>query len=143
MIHFLKQFLNNTHLIKRIQYVLIALFVLLIVLDVYLSVDSIDNNTISSIIKNNTDNGFFVLTYFWGAVAANLFFTTRRVKLVSPTVGTIILVTIALLIVAFNIGELVTDFIEDHYYGIYRYSISMGLGILIGLLFWRQETKAI
>jgi len=143
MIHFLKQFFNNTHLIKRIQYVLIALFVLLIVLDVYLAVDSIDNNTISSIIKNNTDNGFFVLTYFWGAVAANLFFTTRRVKLVSPTVGTIILVTIALLIVAFNIGELVTDFMEDHYYGIYRYSISMGLGILIGLLFWRQETKAI
>lgn len=138
----LKQFLNNTHLIKRIQYVLIAMFILLIALDVYLAVDSIDDNTISSIIKNNTDNGFFVLTYFWGAVAANLFFTTRGLKLVSPTVGTIILVAIALIIIAFNIGELVTDFMLNHYHSIYRYSISMVLGFVVGLLFWRQEGKA-
>lgn len=138
----LKQFLNNTHLIKRIQYVLIAMFILLIALDVYLAVDSIDDNTISSIIKNNTDNGFFVLTYFWGAVAANLFFTTRGLKLVSPTVGTIILITIAFIIIAFNVGELLTDFMLDHYQGIYRYSISMVLGFVVGLLFWRQEGKA-
>lgn len=64
MIKSIQQFLNNTQLIKRIQYFLIAMFVLLIALDVYLAVDTIDNNTISSIIKNNTDNGLFVLTYF-------------------------------------------------------------------------------
>ncbi|MDX1270842.1 hypothetical protein [Bizionia paragorgiae] len=143
MIKSIQQFLNNTQLIKRIQYFLIAMFVLLIALDVYLAVDTIDNNTISSIIKNNTDNGLFVLTYFWGAVAANLFFTTRGVKLVSPTVGTIILFSIALIIIVFNLGKLVTDFMEDHYYGIYRYSISMVFGIAVGLLFWRQEGKAV
>ena len=143
MLNSLKKFLNNTSIIKRIQYFLIAMFVLLIALDIYLAVDSIDNNTISSIIKNNMDNGFFVLTYFWGAVAANLFFTTRSLKLVSPTVGTIILVTIALIIVVFNVGKLVTDFLENHYYGISRYSISMALGIAVGLLFWRQKGKAL
>jgi len=121
------------------QYFLIALFIVLIALDIYLAVDKIQNNTISTVIQDNTDNGLFILTYFWGAVAANLFFPTSKVRLVSQAVGVIILMTFASVIVIFNLEETVTYFMSLYGYNIYKYSISMGLGFIIGLLFWKQK----
>lgn len=131
--------LNDKRLIKTIQYVLISLFIVLVGLDIYLALDKIDDNTISMVILNNTDNGLFVLTYFWGAIAANLFFTTRQLPLVSPVVGSIILVALSFLIPLFDLEPKLNAYLVDHNYGLSVYSISMSLGFLMAYIFWRQQ----
>jgi hypothetical protein len=68
-----KNLISDQKFIKKVQYVLIGLFLLVVALDVYLALDKEDNNTISNVIQANTDSGLFILTYLWGAVAANLF----------------------------------------------------------------------
>jgi len=130
---------NNKSFIKKVQYILIGLFLIIIGLDVYLSLDSQDGNTISNVIQDQTDNGLFVLTYFWGTLAANLFFTSKKPKLVSSAVGTIIVIVIALLILFFNIEPKLNLFFTNNQYDFSIYTISMVLGFIIGLLFWRQE----
>ena len=117
---------------------MIALFVIIIGLDIYLAVDTIDGNTISNVIKNKTDNGLFVLTYFWGAIAANLFFSTKKGSDFSGTIGSIIVILIAMLMIIFNVEKYVDTYFIEHQYNISIYSLSMLFGIAIGFMFWRQ-----
>ncbi len=130
-------FLNHPKVAKRVQYILIGLFVFLIAFDIFLAATK--KPTISNIIKHGTENGFFVLTYFWGVLAANLFITQKKKKLVHEVTGTIIVISIALAIIVFNIGKLIIDFCEDHSALILAHLISMAFGTIIGVLFWRQE----
>ncbi len=63
----INQLLDNDAVIKRVQNVIITLFILLIAFDIYLAIDeSVDNDTISNIIKSYTDDGLYILTFFWG-----------------------------------------------------------------------------
>jgi len=133
--------INSPSFIKKVQYILIVLFLIILGLDVYLSLDAQDGNTISNVIQDQTDNGLFVLTYFWGTIAANLFFTTKSPKLVSSTVGTIIIIVVALLIVFFNVEPRLNLFFTNKQYDFSIYTVSMCLGFFIGILFWRQEDK--
>ena len=135
----IKTYLNDKVLIRRVQYVLIFLFVCLIGLDIYLALDKIPNNTISNVILDKTDNGLFVLTYFWGAIAAHLFFTKKRPKVISPVIGTTVIIALALLIILFNIEPKVAKMFEDIKYNISIYSLSMVLGFVAGVVFWRQK----
>ncbi len=129
-------YISDKGFIKKAQKVLIVLFLLLIAIDIYLAVS--DSKTISNVIKEYTDNGLFVLTYFWGALVANLFITTLK-KRVDGTIGSIIVIGIALIMVLFNIEPKVSSFLANNEFNISIYSISMIAGFLIGLLFWRQK----
>lgn len=134
-------YLNDQKFIKRVQFTLIVLFIFLIALDIYLALDKTKNNTISDIIQNYADSGLFVLTYFWGALAANIFFTRKTPQLINPLAGTIIVIAIAVLMILFNIEPKVSTMWTDIKYNLSVYSISMTLGFMVGLLFWRQEQK--
>ena len=134
-------YLNDQKFIKRVQFTLIVLFILLIALDIYLALDKTKNNTISDIIQNYADSGLFVLTYFWGALAANIFFTRKSPQLINPLAGTIIVIAIAILMILFNIEPKVSTMWTNIKYNLSVYSISMTLGFLVGLVFWRQERK--
>ena len=137
----INQLLANDALVKRIQYLIITLFILLIVFDIYLAVDSTtDNDTISRIIKTYTDNGLYVLTFFWGALSANFFFTTKHVLLVSGTVGSIILVVFAIFIYWFSLGTKVETLIGPTENDIrWAHGVYMAFGFLMALLLWRQR----
>jgi hypothetical protein len=134
-----KTIINNEKFVKKIQYILIGLFLFVLALDVYLALDGKDGNTVSNIIKNNTENGLFILTYFWGAIATNLFFVRFNKPFVNRTFGSIIVLGIALLIAIFNIELHTTNFITSHEYSFPVYFISMAFGGIVGLLFWRQD----
>ena len=134
-------YLNDQKFIKRVQFTLIALFIILIALDIYLALDKTKNNTISNIIQNYADSGLFVLTYFWGALAANIFFTRKSSQLINPLAGTMIVIAIAILMILFNIEPKVSTMWTNIKYNLSVYSISMTLGFLVGLVFWRQEQK--
>jgi len=131
---------NDQNFIKKVQYILIALFIILIALDIYLALDKTDNNTISNVILNKTDNGLFVLTYFWGVIAANLFITKKSPKVISPLAGTAIVIALAVLIVLFNIEPKMQTALSNIKYNISVYSFSMLLGFLVGFVFWRQRS---
>ena len=135
----IKTYLTDQDFIKKVQFILIALFVLLIGLDIYLALDKTDNNTISYIIQNKTDNGLFVLTYFWGALASNFFFTRKSPQLINSTWGSILVISLAILMILFNIEPRVSSLMFKINYSISIYSISMLLGVLVGLVFWRQQ----
>ena len=137
----ISKYLNNQKFIKKVQYTLIVLFILLIALDIYLALDKTNNNTISNIIQNYADSGLFVLTYFWGALAANIFFTRKSPELISPLAGTVIVIAIAILMILFNIEPQLSAMWADIKYNLSVYSISMTLGLFVGLIFWRQEHK--
>jgi len=137
----ISNYLNDRKFIKSVQFTLIVLFILLIALDIYLALDKTKNNTISNVIQNYTDNGLFVLTYFWGALAANIFFTRKSPQLISPLYGTITVIAIAILMILFNIEPKVSTMWVNIKYNLSVYSISMTLGFLVGLIFWRQEQK--
>ncbi len=130
-------FSSHPRTVKRVQYFLIFLFLFLIGFDIYLAVT--DSMTISNVIKDKTDNGLFILTYFWGVLAANLFITRKGKGLVSNTAGSIIVIGIALLIMIFNVESEVSRYFILHEYQFSRYSLSMGFGLIIGILFWRQK----
>ena len=134
-------YVNDRKFIKKVQFTLIVLFILLIALDIYLALDKTKNNTISNVIQKYTDSGLFVLTYFWGALAANIFFTRKSPQLISPLYGTIIVIAIAILMIFFNIEPKVNTIWVNIKYNLSVYSISMTLGFLVGLIFWRQEQK--
>lgn len=135
----IKTYLTDQDFIKKVQFILIALFVLLIGLDIYLALDKTDNNTISYIIQNKTDNGLFVLTYFWGALASNFFFTRKSPQLINSTWGSILVISLAILMILFNIEPRVSSLMVNINYNISIYSISMLLGVLVGLVLWRQQ----
>ena len=135
----IKTYLTDQDFIKKVQFILIALFVLLIGLDIYLALDKTDNNTISNIIQNKTDNGLFVLTYFWGALASNFFFTRKSPQLINSTWGSILVISLAILMILFNIEPRVSSLMFKINDSISIYSISMLLGVLVGLVFWRQQ----
>jgi len=137
------QLLKNDTFVKRVQYLIITLFILLIAFDVYLAIDNTaEDDTISKILLTYTDNGLYILTFFWGAIVANFFFPTKHPLLVSGTVGSIILIVIAIFIYLFSLGTMVGDMIgptEDDIriaHGIY-----MVIGFLMGYLLWRQPSK--
>ncbi|WP_452220529.1 hypothetical protein [Lacinutrix salivirga] len=138
----IKTLLDNDTFVKRIQFIIIALFFLLIAFDIYLAVDdTVDDDTISRIIKTYTDNGY-ILTFFWGALAANFFFPTKHPLLVSKTVGSIITVVIALFIYWFNLGTMVRDMLGPTENDIrIAHAIYMVIGFLIAFLFWRQPSE--
>jgi len=131
----------NTHqkVVRRVQYILIGLFIFLIVFDIYLAVT--DSETISEVIKEKTDNGYFVLTYFWGAIAANFFLSRRKEVFLNGTIGSIVVIGIALLIEIFNVDRFVADYFLIHEYQFSHYSLSMSLGLLMGVIFWRQPLR--
>lgn len=133
-----KSIIGNRSFIKKVQYVLIVLFLLVVALDVYLALDKEDNNTISNVIQNNTDDGLFILTYLWGAVAANLFFIRFKKPFISNTLGSVIVVFFALLIAIFNIESKVSNFMLIQEYDFSIYFLSMAFGTAMGLLFWQQ-----
>lgn len=137
------QLLHNDAFIKRVQYVIITLFVLLIAFDIYLAVDStIEDDTISSIIKSYTDDGLYILTFFWGALATNFFFPTKPPLLVSKTLGSIILIVIAIFIYLFNLGPMVRHMIGSSENDIrLAHAIYMLFGFIMAFLFWRQPHK--
>jgi hypothetical protein len=137
-----KTLISNEKFVKKVQYILIGLFLFVLALDVYLALDGKDGNTVSNIIKDNTENGLFILTYFWGAIAANLFFIRFNKPIVHGTVGSIIVIGVAFLIAIFNVEFHTTNFITSHEYSFPVYFISMVFGVLVGLLFWRQTEKA-
>ncbi|NNK87781.1 MAG: hypothetical protein HKO90_05825, partial [Flavobacteriaceae bacterium] len=97
----------------------------------------------SNVIRDQTDNGLFILTYFWGIVAANLFITRKRKPWINRTIGSIIVIGIALLIAIFNVEGLVRTYFSEHEYAFSRYGLSMGLGLIIGVIFWRQKHPVI
>ncbi|GEM_PF-3455857 len=133
-----KTLISNEKFVKKVQYILIGLFLFVLALDVYLALDRKDGNTVSNIIKDKTENGWFIITYFWGAVAANLFFVRFNKPFVNGTVGSVIVIGIALLIAIFNVKSHTTNFITSHEYRFSVYFLSMTFGVIIGLLFWRQ-----
>lgn len=135
----LSKLITDQNFVKKVQYVMIALFVVIIGLDIYLALDAIDGNTISNVIRLKTDNGVFVLTYFWGAIAANLFFSTKKHSDFNGTIGSIIVVLIAILFIIFNVEKYVDSYFVAHQYNISIYSLSMAFGLIIGLLFWKQK----
>jgi len=128
--------INNSKLIKSIEVFLIVLFILLIAWDLYLAVTPPNGNTISRVIQDNVVSGKYILTYFWGAVCANLFFPLKQAPKINPTVGTIIMYIIAILIWIANPKELVESVLDTN---IYRYGLSMVFGFIIGFIFWRQS----
>ncbi|MGB1209867.1 hypothetical protein CLV86_2043 [Lacinutrix venerupis] len=136
-------FETHPKLVRIVQYILIGLFVVLIIFDIILA--ATNNITISEVIKGETEKAFFVLTYFWGAVAINLFFTRKSKKLVHEVTGTIILFSIAALIYFLKIGpfliETVAKIPNQPTQNEIRiaHAISMAFGLLIGYLFWRQD----
>lgn len=134
-----KTLISDQKFIKSVQYVLIGLFLFVIALDVYLALDKEDNNTISNVIQANTDSGLFILTYLWGAVAANLFFIRFRKPWISNTWGSTIVVVIALIMALFNLEGKVSSFALDKGYDFSVYFVSMVFGMLMGLLFWQQH----
>ena len=138
----INQLLDQNAFIKKVQYLIITLFLLLIAFDIYLAVDTTtDNDTISRIIKTYTDNGLYVLTFFWGALAANFFFTTKHVLLVSGTIGSIILVVLAFFIYWFSLGTKVETIIGPTENDIrIAHAIYMIVGFLIAFLVWRQRS---
>ena len=139
----LENLINDPVFVKKVQYVLIGLFILVILLDVYLALDSEDNNTISNVIQLHTDNGLFILTYFWGAIAANLFFIRFKKPKISGTAGSVIVIAIAILFAIFNIETMLSNFLVTQTYKLSTYALSMGFGFIIGLLFWRQYEQKI
>ncbi len=136
-----EKLLDNDAFIKKIQYIIVILFILLIALDVYLAIDNtVDDDTISNIIKSYTDNGLYILTFFWGAIVANFFLPTNKPLLVSGTVGSIILLVIALFIYWFSLGTLVSSMIGQTENDIrIAHAIYMVIGFLLGYLLWRQS----
>ena len=139
----LKTLINDQGFIRKVQYTLITLFVIVIILDTYLALDSVDDNTISKVIQTNTDDGLFILTYFWGAVAANLFFIRFRKPVVNGIIGSIIIVGIALLFAILNVETRLTRFMASQDYNFSVYSMSMIFGVVMGLIFWRQQEDKI
>ena len=140
----LNSLVNNPKFVKKVQYVLIALFLLVVALDVYLALDKEDGNTISNVIQLKTDNGLFILTYFWGAIAANLFFIRFKEPYINGIIGSIIVICIALLFAIFNIEMKIKQLLNIAEYDFLTYSLSMLFGLCVGLIFWRQhETKII
>jgi len=138
----INQLLDNDAFIKRVQYLIITLFILLIAFDIYLAVDStIDDDTISRIIKSYTDDGLYILTFFWGALVANFFFPTKKTVLVNGTVGSIILMVIAIFILFFNLGSMVSSMIGPTETDIrIAHAIYMLIGFLMAFVLWRQPT---
>ena len=136
------QLLDNDAFIKKVQYIIITLFILLIAFDLYLAIDSnTEGDTISNIIKSYTDNGLFILTFFWGALVANFFFPTKHTLLVSGTVGSIILVVFAVFIYWFSLGTMVSNMIGPTENDIrIAHAIYMIFGFLMGFLLWRQPS---
>ncbi|MFK2819933.1 hypothetical protein U0L90_07395 [Flavobacteriaceae sp. LMIT009] len=140
----LNSLVNNPKFVKKVQYVLIALFLLVVALDVYLALDKEDGNTISNVIQLKTDNGLFILTYFWGAIAANLFFIRFKEPYINGIIGSIIVIGIALLFAIFNIEMKIKQLLNIAEYDFLTYALSMLFGLCVGLIFWRQhETKII
>ena len=140
----LNSLINDPKFVKKVQYVLIALFLLVVALDVYLALDKEDGNTISNVIQLKTDNGLFILTYFWGAIAANLFFIRFKEPYISGTLGSIIVISIAILFAILNVEIEVKELFNTTEYDFLTYVLSMLFGLCIGLIFWRQyETKII
>jgi hypothetical protein len=137
-----KTLIRSERFVKNVQYLLIGLFLFVLALDVFLALDGKDDNTVSNIIKDKTENGWFILTYFWGAIAANLFFVRFNKPIIKGTVGSIIVICVALLMAVFNIELHTTNFITSHDYSFPVYFISMVFGVIVGLLFWRQPEKA-
>lgn len=135
----LKKIVNSEVVIKRIENFLIVLFVVLIAWDLYLAVTKPDNNTISRVIQDNVDSGKYILTYFWGAICANVFFPIQHKPKINPTVGTIIMYVIALLIWIADPKETVEHFLDAD---LYRYGLGMVFGFIIGFVFWRQQFSA-
>ncbi len=135
----LNKLLDNDAFVKRVQYLIITLFILLIAFDIYLAIDNTsDEDTISRILKNYTDNGY-LLTFFWGALTANFFFTTKQPLLVSGTVGSIILVVIAFFIYWLSLGTMVKNLIGQTENDIrIAHGIYMIIGFLLAFLLWRQ-----
>ncbi len=134
----LNQIVNDDVIIKRIQIFLIVLFTVLVLWDFLLALDCLDENTISRVIQNRVDSGLLVLTYFWGAVCANLFFPLKDDPKVNPTTGTIILYGIALMFVILNAEKQFDKFMTVD---LYKYGTYMVFGFIIGLLFWRQKQQ--
>lgn len=138
----IKTLVNDQKFVKKVQYVLIGLFLLVVALDVYLALDKEDGNTISNVIQLKTDNGLFILTYFWGAIAANLFFIRFKKPNISGTLGSIIVVGIALLFAIFNVEPEVKAMLDSDY-DFLTYALSMLFGLVVGLIFWRQHEQKI
>ncbi len=138
----INQLLDNDAFIKRIQYLIITLFILLIAFDIYLAVDTtIEDDTISRIIKSYTDDGLYLLTFFWGALAVNFFFPTKKILLISGTVGSLILVAIAIFIYWFSLGTMVSTMIGPTENDIrIAHAIYMLFGSLMAYVLWRQST---
>ena len=133
----IKKIVNSEIVIKRIEIFLIVLFIVLIAWDLYLAIDDLKKNTISKVIQDNIESGKYILTYFWGAICANVFFPLHRKPKINPTIGTIVMYVIALLIWIANptknldIGEEIN---------LYPYALGMVFGFIIGFIFWRQQT---
>lgn len=138
----IKTLVNDPTFVKKVQYILIGLFLLVVALDVYLALDSENGNTISNVIQLKTDNGLFILTYFWGAIAANLFFIRFKEPFISGIIGSIIVFGIALLFAIFNVEPEIKQLLKSDY-DFLTYVLSMLFGLGIGLLFWRQHEEKI
>ncbi len=132
----IKKLANSKVVIRRIELFLIVLFVVLIAWDLYLAITKPENNTISRVIQDNVDSGKYILTYFWGATCANIFFPLHRAPKINPTVGSIIMYVIALLIWIADPKETVEQFLDAD---LYRYGLGMVFGFIIGFVFWRQQ----
>ncbi|MDC8005768.1 hypothetical protein POV27_17075 [Aureisphaera galaxeae] len=128
---------NHPKFVRRVQAILIGLFIFLVAFDIYLAVT--DQDTISNVIKRATDNGLFVLTYLWGILATNLFITRKGKKLVHEILGTTLVVFIALLIEIFDIGKDITTMCLEMNQPKLAHLISMVFGSLVAVLVWRQD----
>lgn len=139
----IKNLLNNDAFIKRIQWVIITLFIALIGFDIYLAVDkSVPDDTISRIIKNYADQGLYILSYFWGTVSINFFFPTDKPRLINKTLGSIIIMIVALMIYIFNLGSRVNLMIGPSETDIrITHAIYMLIGALLAFFLWRQPKK--
>jgi len=131
-------YITDEVVIKRIEYFLIILFLVLVAWDFLLALDNIKDvgNTISEVIQEHVGSGVFVLTYFWGAICANIFFPLKKEPKIDPTIGTIVMYVIAILIWIVNPNDDIENMLKLE---LYKNALGMAFGFIIGFIFWRQK----
>ena len=128
-------------MIAIIQGTLIFIASALILYDVHLASDGIDGNTISEVIRDFTDEAFFTLIYFWGALAAH-FFIPRKGLVGKVTIRRNVYGMLIILLSGAVIGVVCGNLFELNGTVDVPLRVAIGaLGVIAGYIFWPQSYK--
>lgn len=133
---------NHKTLIKRIQWLLIATAVFLIVFDIILAAIPESDDTISEIIQHHTDNGMYTLVWIWGVLASH-FFVVRKKRWVHEFLGIGIILALSI-IIAFKQQDFI-NFLTDRkasQISFESYLSLLCLGFILGYIFWPQVDES-